>query len=40
VDVAVQPFDGFDTVKVYVPAEFTTGFAVFEPETIPEPVHE
>lgn len=35
--VAVHPFDGSETVTVYVPAVLTVGVAVFPPETIPGP---
>src|SRR5437016_5482087 len=41
--VAVQPFAGLVTVKVYVPAESTTGVAVLAPDTMCPPaeaVHE
>jgi hypothetical protein len=34
---AVHPFEGSVTVSVYVPAAFTVGDAVFDPETIPGP---
>jgi hypothetical protein len=37
VDGAVHPFAGSVTVKVYVPAAFTVGVAVFPPEIIPGP---
>ena len=39
-EVAVHPFAGFVTVKVYVPGAFTVGVAVVPPETIPGPAHE
>ena len=38
VAVAVHPFAGFVTVKVYVPAAFTVGVAVFAPETMFPPL--
>ena len=37
VAVLVQPFVGFVTVTVYVPAAFTVGLEVVPPETIPGP---
>mgnify|MGYP006210881415 CR=1 FL=1 len=36
--VAVHPFAGFVTVKVYVPAAFTVGVAVLAPDTILPPL--
>lgn len=36
--LAVQPLEGFVTVRLYVPGWFTVGFAVVLPETMPGPV--
>jgi hypothetical protein len=37
VEGAEHPLEGSVTVKVYVPAAFTDGVAVFPPEIIPGP---